>query len=156
MDTQQLKKPNICIDDEYSDDDENDVVYVPPNRKSLPNMNQFNKQKGYNSPSFKTKMKPVPSLISTGRNNNPNNYSRRDLIMSQVPGLKPIDRTKFFDYDTFRPKHQSRIENFNGTGHRVGTSGSSFGSRDRVSDFFKKFFNSFWNFYQLLVVGSFH
>lgn len=131
---QQFKKP-IYVDDEYSDDDdENDVVYVPTSRKTLPNMNQLNKQKA-GSPSFKTKMKPIPSLISTGRtNNNPNNYSRGDLMLSQVPGLKPIDRSKFFNLNTFRPKHQSKRENFNGTGHRVGTGGSSFGSK--VSGFF--------------------
>lgn len=137
---QPYKKPIDFYDDDLSDDEDNDVVFMPQQhppttRKTLPNINAINKMKGYSVPSFKTKMKPIPSLISTaGRvNNNPNNYSRGDLMLSQVPGLTPIDRSKFFSFDKFRPK-QGKREAFNGTGHRIGTASSSFGSR--VSGFF--------------------
>lgn len=132
---QPYKKPIDFYDDDLSDDEDNDVVFMPQQhppttRKTLPNINAINKMKGYSVPSFKTKMKPIPSLISTaGRvNNNPNNYSRGDLMLSQVPGLTPIDRSKFFSFDKFRPK-QGKREAFNGTGHRIGTASSSFGSR---------------------------
>lgn len=139
--THQFKKPISLYDDESSDDEENDVVFVPQQsnkRKSLPQMNSISKAKGYSGvPSFKTKMKPMPSLITAGRvNNNPNNYSRGDLMMSQVPGLTPIDRSKFFNFDTFRKKREA----FNGTGHRVGTAGSSFGSRVSGFNFFFIYF----------------
>lgn len=138
--TQQFKKPSVqyVVDDELSDDDEeNDVVYVPPSRRTLPNMNSIKLKGCSNVPSFKTKMKPIPPLISTTTTKmNPNNYSRGNLMLSQVPGLTPIDKTKFFSWDSFRPREQIKNRSiFNGTGNKIGGCFSS-----KVSFFFQYFF----------------
>lgn len=131
MENTHFKKPQShYVDDEFSDDEDDEPVYVPPSRRTLPNMNSISKIKGYNHQqplSFKTTMKPIPALISTGRNNvNPSNLSRGNLMLSQVPGLKPIDSSKFFSFESFQRKNKSNRSIFNGTGNKVGTRVSAF------------------------------